>query len=236
MATLFSVVTVRANAAVITLFSSRDIATYMELTAKLEYLTALLESLQSGGDIVPPPTFAMALRGDVAQINGTIVQPTKIGMMEICSSMTKGTIDWGDGVMESLYGLGCSGDVYTFQRFHQYAEAKSYKITISGGGDTTTKTIAPGEPWTDTSRMLTVRTDDVDVTAFGTITLDAPLKGLCVDSLIGVIDWGDGTSASLMSDGCVVTYQAAHTYAAPGDYKVIVLDLDGDAKQEVVTL
>jgi hypothetical protein len=223
-----------AKAAEMTIANSTGTDAYMALQAKVEYLTALLATLKVGEE-VPPPTFAMALSGDVAQVSGTIVRASQSGMMEICGPMTKGTIDWGDGIVEKLYGLGCSGDVFTFERFHQYDVPGSYKITVAGA-TRTTKTIAPAQARTDTSRMLTLTHDDDAVVAYGTLTLDEALKGSCMDTLVGVIDWGDGSAEPVTSDGCDVSYRFAHTYAMPGAYAVLVRDRDGDAAQEVVVV
>ncbi len=223
-----------AHAATSVTTSELPVDVYMALKAKVEYLTAVLNELTDGRDGVPDPTFAMALRGNVAQINGTIARkPTDV--IETCGPMTKGTVDWGDGVVETLYGLGCSGDVFTFERYHVYETPGSYKITVAGERRTS-KVIAPGSSRTDTSDMLAVSVDAMTVSASGEIALDEAFFDECEDVRIGIIDWGDGTADYVSSEGCETAFDVTHTYVTPGTYTILVRDAEGDATHKRVVI
>lgn len=206
------------------------------LKAKVAHLTAHLAALKAGEPT--PDTFVVALDGNVLRVDGTIVRVTDSKMMEICGPMVKGTIDWGDGVTEALHGLGCSGDVHTFTAYHAYTEGESVKVRVAGGGGRdATHVVVPAKVASDTSAMLELTSDDRTVSLTGTLSNTGTLPTPCTELAAGIIFWGDGNSEQIMTDcAASAAYEATHEYATAGTYKVLVMDRDGDAAQELVEI
>ena len=117
-----------AQAATMTLDSDSPNRLY-ELKAKIKYLETYIEALRDG-DLTPQPTFIVTLKGPEVSIFGTIARDRVVGLMELCGPTNKGQIGWGDGTVEPIVGLGCSGDVHTFASQHVYTESGNYKIRV----------------------------------------------------------------------------------------------------------
>lgn len=210
-----------------------EVVDYQALKAKVAYLTAYLAALREGEPT--DTTFVVALNGNVAQVNGTIVRERDSKMMEICGPMVKGTIDWGDGTIESLHGLGCSGDVHTFVAYHAYETADSYTITVSGGaGRDESRVVAAGTAGSDVLSLLETSFDDGTLEVSGTVMLDAQLPSTCAERQIATIFWGDGNSEAVTTDCTTMAFKRTYEYPRAGTYKVMVIDADGDAAQELV--
>ncbi len=103
---------------------------YYNLKAKVAYLTAWVEALRER-KLTPPPTFVTILDGDTVSLIGTLAQNPKPDMAEICGPMTKGALDWGDGTVGNIVGLGCAGDAQTFEVQHIFEETGSYVIKVT---------------------------------------------------------------------------------------------------------
>ncbi len=210
-------------------------ADYQSLKSMVAYLTAYLDATLSRKPV--PTTFVTALSGNVVRVDGTIVRAQNRNMMEICGPMVKGAIDWGDGVKESLHGLGCSGDVHRFVAYHAYGAKGSHTIAVSGGaGKDGSRVVAAGTAQTDTNDLLTLEVDGLRVEASGTVLLDATLPKRCEATHIATVFWGDGSSEQVTTDCSHASYELAHEYVTEGVYKVLIIDTDSDAAQELVTL
>ncbi len=218
-----------------TLVTETEVEDYQTLKAKVAYLTAYLTALQEGE--ATDTTFVMALNGNLVQVNGTIVRERDSKMMEICGPMVKGTINWGDGTTESLHGLGCSGDVHTFATYHAYAAPGSYTITVSGGaGRDERSVVAAGRAGTDVTKLLEAELDGMALEVTGVVVLDDALPRTCEATQMATIFWGDGNSEAVTTDCSTMAYSLTYEYPRPGTYKVLVIDTDGDAAQQLVTV
>lgn len=120
----------QAHASTMTLSSETESNRLYELRAKIEYLKAFIGALREG-DFSPAPTFLVVLDGNVVSVVGTIARDPQPAMVEVCGPMQKGEIDWGDGTIEAIMGLGCSGDVHQFVVQHEYAASDSYKLRVT---------------------------------------------------------------------------------------------------------
>ena len=105
------------------------VSNILKLEAKIKYLKAWIEALEDG-EPTPGPTMLVYNAGRITLI-GTLAQDPNPTRLEICGPMKKGTVDWGDGVVESIIGLGCSGDAHEFVAQHDYAESGSYPIMVT---------------------------------------------------------------------------------------------------------
>jgi hypothetical protein len=60
----------------------------------------------------------------------------------VCGPTKFGTVTWGDGVSETVYGLGCSANTQAIPITHTYKNTGSYTITVSdNAGNTETAKI-----------------------------------------------------------------------------------------------
>jgi hypothetical protein len=208
-------------------------ADYQSLKSIVSYLTAYRDALEAGEPVAT--TFVTALSGNVVRVDGTIVRAQNRNMMEICGPMVKGEIAWGDGVKESLHGLGCSGDVYRFVAYHAYDEKGSRTITVSGGaGRDERRVVAAGTAGSDVSKLLETSFDGELLEVTGTVMLDDALPRTCPETQIATVFWGDGNSEAITTDCASMSYDLTYEYPRPGTYKVLVIDTDGDAVQELV--
>lgn len=235
MLLLYGVVAMVPEAKAATLESSTN-SRIFELSAKLEYLKAFLKALQSGKHS-PAPTYVVALNGDIGIISGTVARDADATRVEVCGPMSKGMVDWGDGVSETIRGLGCSGDAHAFKVFHRYRESGSYTITVTDAtGRTKTHVIAvnavdnPSVPVIDTS------IDDNVVKLNGRSVLGVATKQSCGDEAQGTVDWGDGQTETLPAGCSKLSFILEHTYPGPGTYKLFVLDREGDMTEEVIVI
>ena len=119
-----------AFAAPMTLRSDEDNGRYYALKAKVAYLTAFVDALREG-EYSPQPTFIVVLDGNIVSVVGTLARDPQPERMEICGPLQKGTVDWGDGTVGPIMGLGCSGDVHEFAIQHAYRASDSYRIEIT---------------------------------------------------------------------------------------------------------
>jgi len=103
---------------------------YYRLKAKVVYLTAWIEALR-GGKLTPPPTFITVLDGSTVTLVGTLAQNPKSDTAEVCGPMSKGSVDWNDGTVAIIVGLGCAGDASTFEVQHPYTKSGSYEVKVT---------------------------------------------------------------------------------------------------------
>lgn len=209
--------------------------THFTLKAKVAYLTAFVEALREG-ELSPEPTFVTALRSDAVTVAGTVARTPQPDRVETCGPMVKGEIDWGDGTVEDLYGLGCSGDAHAFTRHHRYAESGSYEITVTDTeGRETSRVVAVRVAENDGAPEINVDVSGQAVALSGQLVLDDAIASSCVDASIASVHWGDG-SGELLTCADGTTFSFSHSYSSPGSYKVYVRDRDGDMTQTVVTV
>jgi len=219
-----------------TMTLSSEPSSYFELKAKVVYLQAFLEALLDG-DMSPAPTFISSLNGDVISITGTVARNPNPDMMELCGPMIKGQIEWGDGVVESIRGLGCSGDAQMFAMHHRYAESGSYEIRIKDQEGRSERHVVAVRAGTDEGAPdVEVTQDKNEVEVRGDIALDNDLPKTCEATAIAMLNWGDGNTNEITTDCTDTEFSATHAYATAGVYKLSVRDLDGDMTQTLVTV
>ncbi len=235
MSTAFSQ-TVSANVVMTLAERPQSIESLQSLQAKIAYLTSWIEALREG-DLSPAPTLVSALKGDVVFIDGTLARDPGQIPVEVCGSVVKGHIDWGDGFSEPLRGLGCSGDSYTFTRFHRYSDSDSYQVKVTDGqGREGVRVVAVISTGVEEYGTMTLSQDENIVSVEGELILDESLPKTCDLTTMGIVSWGDGWIEKISTDCSDTKYVETHTYQEPGIYKLMVRDRDGDINQEIITV
>ncbi len=102
---------------------------YLSLQAKVLHLTKVLERLQAREEDPVTPSFVTGVGPGTVAIAGTVALYDDA--ITVCGPMVYGTIDWGDGKMEPMVGLGCSGVTHEFTSGHKYVEAGRYTIVVT---------------------------------------------------------------------------------------------------------
>lgn len=103
---------------------------YYELFATVRFLEAYLAALEDG-ERSPAPSYIVHLQANTVTVLGALARDPDPSRMEVCGPTTKGVIDWGDGSVEDISGLGCSGDVDAFVLQHTYDTSDSFHINVT---------------------------------------------------------------------------------------------------------
>lgn len=138
---LFVLMVAPVSAATMSLSTESQTTRILKLEAKVKYLTAWVAALREG-EATPAPTVKVLNSGETFTVFGTLARDPDDARIEVCGPMEKGTIDWDDGNIQSITGLGCSGNVHEFVAKHEYAETGSRHIVITDGqGRSTTHVV-----------------------------------------------------------------------------------------------
>jgi PKD repeat protein len=140
------------------------------------------------------------------------------GTSTTASSITRVSVDWGDGQTQSYTGLPPTIS-------HSYRNAASYLIVVTGVdalGDTSTSTgavtVLPKPQLVVTISSSTANPNAGSTTSF---TIGAtPTSGNAITSV--VVDFGDGTSQTFQGN----TTSVQHVYQAAGTYTVTAVATD----------
>jgi PKD repeat protein len=145
-------------------------------------------------------------------------------------------VDWGDDTVDGVEIPGSNAGGFTAS--HHYLDAGSYRVRVTvtddegeTGSDATTVLVNNRPP---AIRRLTVDRKTVPEGSPVTISgffVDASPE----DSHSAEVDWGDGTvdAITLTRNDEGGSFQARHTYTAPGDYTVTIRVVDDDGGTDV---
>ncbi|GGS03882.1 hypothetical protein [Deinococcus sedimenti] len=126
------------------------------------------------------------------------------------------TLDWGDGLTDTLTGST------TAQRTTRYSRADTYTVTLT----------EPNAPPVTTTVQVGIATPTLTATANRlTATLNI---GTVVIDYAYVIDWGDGTTDTTYTNGDPT--QVTHDYTQPGTYPIQVTPQGGSTATTTVTV
>jgi hypothetical protein len=170
--------------------------------------------------------------------NATVVVARPAQPRVVTGPTGLGTINWGDGVTESLIGL-ISGTEMTVKVSHRYKRSGTYTVVVTDSNGKTVSQKIEVKTITGVTPRITslVSTSGRSYTA--TVVLGRPTQNVIPTGPIklGTISWGNGVTENLFGlvTGNEMTVTRSHTYRTVGTFTVTVTGLNGvSVSQKVV--
>jgi hypothetical protein len=110
-------------------FGMMDIGMIERTFAATGYKGDVNSILRWSSDSVKDRITNMVVAGSVVNLGATVsLSPTTL--VSVCGPASFGTIDWGDGTNDIVYGLGCSATTQTVAMRHEYKKPGIFLVVL----------------------------------------------------------------------------------------------------------
>lgn len=142
-----------------------------------------------------------------------------------CGTQTYGTLEWGDGAVDTVTYLGCSGTTATATYSHTYTTAGTYTARLVRNGQTATSLTVYAGGSSSTGAITSVNVGQSSVARGGQVTTTYTVANPPSNTSLGLelIDATSGTTYGYMALGQAAA-SGAYTWTVPTYSSSVIAD------------